>query len=177
MPDHRFQKFVLKLTGKLGQPPDLAQHHLLQEVHADIMGGSATPTIALVVGAVEILDVGVALIEMEVQVVSAVSTDQKAGEHVVLAFVGAALADFSPLLLHLLKYGPFDNRLVDVLEDDPILTVILQPLFVLVGFGVGLEVENVTAILLQRQDFGHGGTVPLGSGLLLALSRALDAFL
>ena len=101
--------------------------------------------------------------------------DQQTGEHVVLAFVGAALADFSPLLLHLLKYGPFNDWLVDILEDDPILTVILQSLFVLVGFGVGLEVENVTAILLQRQDFGHGGTVPLGSGLLLSLSGALDA--
>ena len=112
---------------------------------------------------------------MEVKIASAVSTDQKAGEHVVFAFVGAALADFAPLLLHLFKYGPFDDRLVDILEDDPILTVILQPLFVLIGFGVGLEVENVTAILLQRQDFGHGGTVPLGSGLLLALSGTLDA--
>ena len=94
-----------------------------------------------------------------------------------LAFVGAAFADFAPLLLHLLKYGPFDDRLVDVLEDDPILTVILQPFFVLVGFGVGLEVKNVTAILLQRQDFGHSGAVPLGSGLLLTLSGALDALL
>ena len=53
-----------------------------------------------------------------------------------LAFVGAALADFSPLLLYLFKYGSFDDRLVDILEDDPILTVILQPLFVLVGFRI-----------------------------------------
>lgn len=139
------------------------------------MGGRTAPTVALIVGAVEILDLRVALIEMEVKIAAAISTDQKAGEHVVLTFVGAALADFAPLLLHLLKNRPFDDRLVDILEDDPILTVILQPLFVLVGFGVGLEVENVTAILLQRQDFGHGGTVPLGSGLLLTLSRALDA--
>ena len=141
------------------------------------MGGRTAPTVALIVGAVEILDLRVALIEMEVKIAAAISTDQKAGEHVVLTFVGAALADFAPLLLHLLKNRPFDDRLVDILEDDPILTVILQPLFVLVGFGVGLEVENVTAIFLQRQDFGHGGTVPLGSGLLLALSGTLDALL
>jgi hypothetical protein len=49
-----------------------------------------------------------------------------------LAFVGAALADFALFLLHLLKDGPFNDRLVDVLEDDAILTVILQFLFVLV---------------------------------------------
>ena len=81
---------------------------------------------------------------MKVKIAAAISTDQQTGEHIVFAFVGAALADFAPLLLHLLKYRSFDNRFVDVLEDDPILTVILQPLFVLAGFGVGLEVENVT---------------------------------
>ena len=57
------------------------------------MGGSTGPTVALVVGAVKILDVGVALIEMKVQVVSAISADQKAGEHIALPFVGAALAE------------------------------------------------------------------------------------
>lgn len=123
------------------------------------MGGSTAPTVALVVGAVKILDVGVALIEMKVQIVPAVGTDQKPGEHIALAFVGAALANFAPLLLHLFKNRPFDNRLVNILEDDPILTVILQPLFVFVGFGVGLEVENVTAILL-RENVSDGGTVP-----------------
>ena len=177
VPDHRFQKFVLIEAGELRQTPDFTKHHLFQKIYSDIVGRSTAPTVALIVGAVEILDLRVALIEMEVKIASAVSTDQKAGKHIVLAFVGAALADFSPLLLHLLKYGPLDDRLVDVLEDDPIFTVILQPLFVLVGFRIGLEVENVAAILLQRQDFGHGGTVPLGSGLLLALSGALDSLL
>ena len=32
-----------------------------------------------------------------------------------LAFVGAALADFALFLLRLLKDGPFNDRLVDVL--------------------------------------------------------------
>ena len=177
MPDHRFQEFVLIEAGELRQAPYLAKHNLFQKIHSDIVGGSTAPTVALIVGAVEILDLRVTLIEVEVKIAAAVGTDQQTREHVVLAFVGATLADFSPLLLHLLKYGPLDNRLVDVLEDDPIFTLILQPLFVLVGFRIGLEVENVAAILLQRQDFGHGGTVPLGSGLLLALSGALDALL
>ena len=84
------------------------------------MGGSATPTIALVVGAVEILDVGVALIEMEVQVVSAVGTDQKAGEHIAFSLMGAALADLASLLLDLLKDCPLNDGFVDILEDDPV---------------------------------------------------------
>ncbi len=58
-----------------------------------------------------------------------------------LAFVGAALADFALFLLHLLKDGPFNDRLVDVLEDDAILTVILQLLFVLVGLELVLKLR------------------------------------
>ena len=146
MADHGLHELILKLAGKLGQPPDLAQHHLLQEVHADVMGGSAAPTIALVVGAVEILDVGVALIEMEVQVVSAIGTDQKAGEHIALPLMGAALADLAPLLLDLLKDCPLNDRFVDVLKDNPVLPVIFNSLFVLVRLGVGFEIKDVAAI-------------------------------
>ena len=96
------------------------------------MGGSAAPTIAFVVGAVEILDVGVALIEMEVQVVPAVGADQKAGEHIAFSLMGTALADLAPLLLDLLKDCPLNDGFVDTLEDDPVFPVIGKPLFVLV---------------------------------------------
>ena len=106
---------------------------------------------------------------------SAISADQKAGEHIALPFVGAALADLAPLLLHLLKYGPFDDRLVDVLEDDPVFPVVGEPLFVLVRLGVGLEVENVAAILLQREDVGNGGAVPHIRSAELASPRSIDA--
>ena len=132
MTDHGLHKLILKLAGKLGQPPDLAQHDLLQEVHADVMGGSAAPTVALVVGAVEILDVGVALIEMEVKIVSAIGTNQKAGEHIALPLMGAALADLAPLLLDLLKDRPLNDGFVNILEYYPVFTVILQPLFIFV---------------------------------------------
>ena len=96
------------------------------------MGGSTGPTVALVVGAVKILDVGVALIEMKVQVVSAISADQKAGEHIALPFVGAALADLAALLLDLFKDRPLNDGFVDILEDDPVFPVVGKPLFVLV---------------------------------------------
>lgn len=81
---------------------------------------------------VEILDVGIALIEMEVQIVSAVGTDQKAGEHIAFSLMGAALADLAPLLLDLFKDRPLNDGFVDILEDDPVFPVIGKPLFVLV---------------------------------------------
>ena len=96
------------------------------------MGGSTGPTVAFVVGAVKILDVGVALIEMKVQVVSAISADQKAGEHIALPFMGTALADLAPLLLDLLKDRPLNDGFVNILEYYPVLLVILQPLFIFV---------------------------------------------
>ena len=49
------------------------------------------------------------------KIAAAASKDQQDGEHFMLAFVGAALADFALFLLHLLKDGPFNDRLVDVL--------------------------------------------------------------
>ena len=96
------------------------------------MGGSAAPTIALVVGAVEILDVGIALIEMEVQVVPAIGANQKAGEHIAFPLMGAALADLAQLLLDLVKDRPLNDGFVEVLENDPVLPVVGKPLFDLV---------------------------------------------
>ena len=81
---------------------------------------------------------------------SAISADQKAGEHIALPFVGAALADLAALLLDLLKDCPLNDGFVDILEDDPVFPVIGKPLFVLVRLGVGLAVENITTILLYR---------------------------
>ena len=45
------------------------------------MGRSTGAAVALVVGAVEILDLRIALIEMKVKVAAAISADQQAGKH------------------------------------------------------------------------------------------------
>ena len=76
VPDNSLQKVVLIEAGKLGQPLNLAQHHFFQKIHTDVMGGLAGATVALVVGAVEILDFRVALIEVEVQIAAAVCADK-----------------------------------------------------------------------------------------------------
>ena len=53
----------------------------------------------------------------------------------------------------------------------------LNPLLVLVGLGVGCEVQNITTILLLVQKMGNRGAIPLGSGPYLAPSGTADAFL
>ena len=139
------------------------------------MGRSTGAAVALVVGAVEILDLRIALIEVKVKVAAAIGADQQAGKHIVFSIVGAALTDFAPLLLHLLIHSTLDDRLMDVLEHHPILTVIVDSFLILVGLGISFEIENVTTVFLQGENFGDGRAVPLGRRLLFALAGALDA--
>ena len=106
------------------------------------MGRGTSPSVALVVGTVEILDHGIALIEMVMEVVSAVGTNQKTRKHIFLSIARPPSAPCSSFLLHLLPHGTINDRFVYVLENDPILTVIINPFLVLIRFRVGLEIED-----------------------------------
>lgn len=134
------------------------------------MGGLAGATVTLVVGAVEILDFRVALIEVEMQIAAAVCADKQAREHIVYSVAGTAFAHFSAFLLYLFKHGTLNNWLVNILEHYPIFRVVMNPLLILVGLGVGFEVQNITTILLLVQKMGNRGAIPLGSGPCFALS-------
>ena len=70
------------MARKLREPPDLTKNYLLQEIHADIMRRGTGTSIALVIGTIKILDIRIALIEMEVEIAAAVSTHQQAGKHI-----------------------------------------------------------------------------------------------
>lgn len=91
--------------------------------------------------------------------------------------MGAAFADFAPLLLDLLEDCPLNDRFVDILEDDPVLPVIGKALLVLVRLGIGLEIEDVAAILLKGKDAGDSGAVPHTGIAQFTLSWAIDALL
>ena len=47
-----------------------------------------------------------------------------------------------------------------VFEDDPVFAVIFKALFVLIGLRVGLEVDEVAAVFLARQNGYNGRAVP-----------------
>ena len=141
------------------------------------MGRGTGPTVALVIGAVKVGDFGIPLIEVEMQVIPAVSAYQQAGEHIFLTLMGPALADFPALFLYFLPCRPLDDRFMYIEEDSPIFTVIFQPPLIFVGLGVGLEVEHVPAIFLKRQNAGNGGAVPMAGVILRSLTGPVDAFL
>ena len=64
------------------------------------------------------------------------------------------LAGFQLLLLRIVVRGPcpLNNGFLDILEDDTVLLVIFKLFFVPVRLGVGLKIEDVTTILLQRTN-------------------------
>ena len=160
---HRLDKVVLVLICEAGQPVHLVQHHPLQKFQPDIMGLGALAQAGIVILATEKLNVVVALVEVEIEVSAALWAFQIAGKH------AGRLGDSGPPpagplfhALHLFPGGPVNDGLVDVEEDRPVLLRVLDPLLHLVGLGVGFEVNYITAILLQGEDFLNGGMSPFG---------------
>ena len=80
----------------------------------------------------------VALVEVEVEVAAALRAFENAGKDAGLLGDGGP-PPAGPLFhaLHLFPGGPVYNGLVDVEEDCPVLLRVLNPLFHLVGLGVG----------------------------------------
>lgn len=67
-----------------------------------------------------------------------------------------ALSYFASLLLHLFPSGSINDRLVHIAEYRQIFRIVGNPFLVLVGFAVGLEIDNISSILLQAKHFDDG---------------------
>ena len=85
---------------------------------------------------------------MEIHIPTAVGTDKDTGKHVVASIVLSALANLAPFLLHLLPIYPVNDGFVNIPKDRHIFLTVGYPLLMLVGLGIGLEVDNITAIFL-----------------------------
>ena len=153
MPHDRLDKVVLITACKLGQATDFAKHNLFQKVLSDVMGRRAGSTRTVIVGAIEVTNFVVALVEMEMQIASAISANQQSGEHILFSILTFALPGFAAFFLNLLPGSPIYNRLMGIFEHNHIFRVIRQTLFVFVRLTVGLEIDKITAIFLHCQDF------------------------
>ena len=91
---------------------------------------------------------------MEVEVIAAIGTHQQTGKHIAFPIVGTALAYLPSLLLDLLPHGAVNDRLMHILENDPVFTVILDPLFVLIGLAILSRRESPTTVS-QRRSMGR----------------------
>lgn len=107
------------------------------------MPGRATATVVFyIIGTGEkayILIDGVDVIPQLVTAVGAVQQIRKDALFAILRFRRTALCPLDDLLLYLLKGVPVDNRLVNILEDDPVFFRVIDAGLILEGFGVGLE--------------------------------------
>ena len=77
---------------------------------------------------------------MIIQVVTTIRTDQQTAENVSLPILGFALTDLSSLFLDLLPDYTVNDGLMDVFENQPVLPVIIDPLLILIRFGISFEV-------------------------------------
>ena len=110
--------------------------------------GCGTATGIVVVRAVEIFDIAIALIEMITKITSAVGTFEQSGKNTALRFGLWSFFAGAAHFLNLLPCHPVDNRLMDTQEYGAIFLCVLNPLFVLEGFGIGFEIDHITAVFL-----------------------------
>ena len=113
------------------------------------MGRGAAAPATVVIGTVEILDIVIALVEVVIQVVTAIRAYQQAAEHIPFPVLGFSSEDFPSFFLNLFPDGTVNNWLMHILKNGPVFTVIGNSLLVLIRLGIGLEVQYIPAILLQ----------------------------
>ena len=125
------------------------------------LGAGAKP--GIVVLTAKELDGVVALVKVEVEVAAALRAFQQAAKDTRL--LGDGRPPTAGPLVHTLDFlpgGSVHNGLVDIQEDGPVFLRVFNAAFHLERFGVGLEVDNVTTILLAGENGLDRGVAPLG---------------
>lgn len=144
------------------------------------MPGRATATVVFyIIGTGEkayILIDGVDVIPQLVTAVGAVQQIRKDALFAILRFRRTALCPLDDLLLYLLKGVPVDNRLVNILEDDPVFFQVIDAGLILEGFGVGLEIDHIAAVFLLGQNFTNGAVFQSVRVWLRLFAAPADAF-
>lgn len=154
-------KTFLFILQKGCHAPDFQKHHLFQRVRSDVMGRIAGAAVALIVGAVEILEVGVRVVDIEIELAPAVGAIEKAGKHILFHRLWRSPFCTFPDTLHHFPCLTVNNPLMDALENRMIfLRVFVAPL-ILEGFGVGLEVYHIPHIFAGVEDFIDCGLAPI----------------
>ena len=92
-------------------------------------------------------------VHMIPKLTSTVCTEQQIGEHVLFTILcfRCSSAGVGYQLLYIFKGFTVDDRLMDIFEDYPVFFRAVQPFLLFKRFGVGFEVDNITAVLLPGQ--------------------------
>ena len=126
------------------------------------MGSVTFPQAGISVVAAKVFDVMVALVEMEIEVASAVGAFHTPGEYArLLCNRGLFPACASFQRLYLFPCRTVNDSLVDIEEDCPVFFRVFNAPLHFVGFGVAFEVDNITAVFLHSEGFLNGGMPPL----------------
>ena len=86
----------------------------------------------IIVGAAEISHFRISLIEVVIQIASAVCTYKQSRKHVPFSVFARTLAYLTTLFLHLFPRGPVDNRFMNIFKNGHVFRIILLTLLVFV---------------------------------------------
>ena len=113
------------------------------------------------------------------QLFPAVGAVEKIGKHILFSVfrLGCPASGIPDQLLHLLKRFSVDDRLMHILENDPVFHRVLQTCFILEGLGVGFDVDHIPAIFLLCKNLGNCRFAPFIWVLLRFLSAAVKTLL
>ena len=109
------------------------------------------------------MDVAVVGIGVISKLLAAIRAVQQVAEYVLIAvfrFRRTALY-ISCKLLHDFEIFAAYDRLVDILENDPVFRSIVDSSAVFEGPGGGFEIDDISAVFLPLQDTGNRGAFPL----------------
>jgi len=100
---------------------------------------------------------------MKPELVTAVGASQQLGEDALFTvfLLRCAVLDLPAKLLNKLESLPVDDRLMYAPENDVLFFGIHKPFLVLEGFGIGFEIDEVSAILDTSEDRIHSRAFPV----------------
>ena len=115
------------------------------------MRRAARPATAFVIGTTEIFDICIAGVHMIVKVLTAASADNQSRKHIDFSAVSLFLPGLASLFLYCLPHRTLYNRLMNVLENSDVFRGVFYSLLELVRFGIGFEVNDISAVFLQGE--------------------------
>lgn len=109
------------------------------------------------------MDVTVVGIGVIPKLLAAICAVQQVAEYVLVAVFRFWRTAFyiSCKLLHDFEIFTAYDRLVDILENDPIFRIVVDSSAVFEGSGGGFEIDDISAVFLPLQDTGNRGAFPL----------------
>jgi len=153
-------KFLRIDSCKCGHLPELIEDNFIKDLFSDIMRRTMLTAFGLIITALEEVFLNrKALTSMKVKFLTAFTAEEVTCILVHLSLVVGAFATCK-VLLHRVEQLSANDGFVCIAECQYLIGAILQTLFELVGFRIGLEVDRITAVNGIAENISDSGLRP-----------------